>query len=220
MQRLQNLIKHENPEFEIKLFDTNDRREFIQKYFPAEIVYAYDTLIPGAFQADLWRYCVLYMYGGVYVDISWYPEPGCSFKTMIDQEHYCKDWPNNFINGRGVINGLMMVYAGNPYLKEAISRIYKNCVSKTYNVYNSLYITGPGLLSEIIPSDLLFSWYYSPDSIIRSVKDNSVIIKSSSECRAWMYEYYKLNGTEAYPVAFSNRRVYRDLTSQPDPASQ
>lgn len=30
---------------------------------------AYDALIPGAFKADLFRYCVLFIYGGVYADI-------------------------------------------------------------------------------------------------------------------------------------------------------
>ena len=30
---------------------------------------AYDSLIPGAFKADLFRYCVLLIYGGVYADV-------------------------------------------------------------------------------------------------------------------------------------------------------
>ena len=211
MQRVQKIVRDANPTFEIKLFDTNERREFIKNNFPAEIVYAYDTLIPGAFQADLWRYCILYMYGGVYLDISWYPDPGCSFETFINKERYCKDWPSNFSNGRGVINGFMMVYAGNPYLKEAIRCIYKNCVSKSYDVRNQLYVTGPGVLSEIVPPNLEFTWYYSPDSIIRSIEDNRTIISSSPECRAWMTEYYKNNSKEHYHYAFLNRRVYRDL---------
>lgn len=38
-------------------------------HFPAEVKEAYDDLIPGAFKADLFRYCVLFIYGGVYADI-------------------------------------------------------------------------------------------------------------------------------------------------------
>ena len=32
------------------------------------ILKAYDKLIPKAFQADLWRYCVIFKYGGCYMD--------------------------------------------------------------------------------------------------------------------------------------------------------
>ena len=42
------------------------------------MVAAYDRLIPTAFKADLWRYCVLYKYGGVYLDVKyrWGVSPG------------------------------------------------------------------------------------------------------------------------------------------------
>ena len=30
---------------------------------------AYTRIKPGAFKSDLWRYCVLYVYGGFYIDI-------------------------------------------------------------------------------------------------------------------------------------------------------
>ena len=43
-------------------------REFIGREYPPDVLMAYDRLIPTAFKADLWRYCVLYKYGGVYLD--------------------------------------------------------------------------------------------------------------------------------------------------------
>jgi len=42
--------------------------EFIAREYPPDVLMAYDRLIPTAFKADLWRYCVLYKYGGVYLD--------------------------------------------------------------------------------------------------------------------------------------------------------
>jgi len=53
------------------LFNDADCRAFIAQEFPDDVLYAYDRLIPTAFKADLWRYCVLYKYGGVYLDIKW-----------------------------------------------------------------------------------------------------------------------------------------------------
>jgi hypothetical protein len=51
------------------LFNDADCRAFIINEYPPDVLTAYDRLIPTAFKADLWRYCVLYKYGGVYLDI-------------------------------------------------------------------------------------------------------------------------------------------------------
>jgi len=50
------------------LFCDSDCRSFIAREYPPDVLMAYDRLIPTAFKADLWRYCVLYTYGGVYLD--------------------------------------------------------------------------------------------------------------------------------------------------------
>ena len=50
------------------LFCDSDCRSFIAREYPPDVLMAYDRLIPTAFKADLWRYCVLYKYGGGYLD--------------------------------------------------------------------------------------------------------------------------------------------------------
>ena len=57
-----------NPDWEYHFFDNNACRDFIKEHFPKKVLDAYDNLIPGAYKADLWRYCVLYIHGGLYVD--------------------------------------------------------------------------------------------------------------------------------------------------------
>jgi len=57
-----------NPDWEYHFFDNNACRDFIKEHFPKKVLDAYDTLIPGAYKADLWRCCVLYIHGGLYVD--------------------------------------------------------------------------------------------------------------------------------------------------------
>jgi hypothetical protein len=51
------------------LFNDADCRNFIVREYPPDVLMAYDRLIPTAFKSDLWRYCVLYKYGGVYLDV-------------------------------------------------------------------------------------------------------------------------------------------------------
>lgn len=51
-------------------FYTDDlAAKFLSTHFPPEVRQAYDALRPGAFKADLFRYCVLLIHGGVYADM-------------------------------------------------------------------------------------------------------------------------------------------------------
>lgn len=50
-------------------YDDDDAASFIASNFPSEVKEAYDALIPGAFKADFFRYCILFIHGGVYADI-------------------------------------------------------------------------------------------------------------------------------------------------------
>lgn len=58
-----------NPGFDYHCHDDAMRREFVAKHFDDATLKCYDALPAGAFRADLWRYCALYVHGGVYADI-------------------------------------------------------------------------------------------------------------------------------------------------------
>ena len=51
-------------------FNDNDCENFIKKNFSYSVFKAYNSLIPTAYKADLWRYCILYKYGGIYGDLT------------------------------------------------------------------------------------------------------------------------------------------------------
>ena len=55
--------------WEYRFYNDDDAANFLSTHFPVEVKEAYDVLIPGAFKADLFRYCVLFIHGGVYADI-------------------------------------------------------------------------------------------------------------------------------------------------------
>ena len=58
-----------NPQIKFYLYDDQDCEIFLKKFFPHRVLKAYQDLIPGSYKADLWRLCVLYIYGGFYMDI-------------------------------------------------------------------------------------------------------------------------------------------------------
>lgn len=57
-----------NPEYEIKLFDNELCKKFLLEEFSQLHVDIFDYLKDGPIKADFWRVCILYRYGGLYID--------------------------------------------------------------------------------------------------------------------------------------------------------
>ena len=71
--------------FHINFFDDVRARSFMKEHFP-QFFDTYSKLKLGAHRADLWRYCILYKYGGVYLDIKVVPRVDLStFKEYKDK---------------------------------------------------------------------------------------------------------------------------------------
>lgn len=135
-----------NPEYEHYYFSNEDRIEFIKKYFTKDTLDAYLTIIPGAYRADLWRCCILYERGGVYVDA----DTIClkSLKDYIfpnDEFMAARDDPmsKSFIS-----NAFIACIPKHPFMKEQISAIVNNI--KMHKKLYHLNISGPGLLGKSI----------------------------------------------------------------------
>jgi len=137
--------RDQNTEYEHYFFDADDRLSFIRQNFKQEVVDAYLDLIPGAFKADLWRYCVLYIEGGVYVDadmictnalIDWI-EPNDDLIITRD-DPMSKTW---------LANGFIASTPKNPIFKNAINQIVDNVKNQRKLFY--LNITGPELFGRI-----------------------------------------------------------------------
>ena len=57
-----------NPEYEIKLYDDEACINFLKEYFSQKYVDIFNYLKDGPIKCDFWRVCILYKYGGIYVD--------------------------------------------------------------------------------------------------------------------------------------------------------
>jgi mannosyltransferase OCH1-like enzyme len=62
--------KYFNPAFAYKYWTDDDCRTLIKQNFSNDVLKVYDNLYAGAFKADIFRLCVLYLEGGVWADIS------------------------------------------------------------------------------------------------------------------------------------------------------
>lgn len=68
-----------HPGFKYTLYDDNDVDRFIRVHFDDRVYTTYKRIINGSLKADFFRYCVLYIHGGVYVDVDL-----CCIRSLID----------------------------------------------------------------------------------------------------------------------------------------
>ena len=57
------------PEYQRMFYSDDDIKVFLAEYFQPQVLQAFIDLRAGAHKADLFRYCILYVHGGVYMDI-------------------------------------------------------------------------------------------------------------------------------------------------------
>jgi mannosyltransferase OCH1-like enzyme len=140
-------LKRLNPAFTFHLYDDNDCAEFIKKHFTIQVVNAYNSLIPGAYKADLWRCCVLFIKGGIYMDIKLSTVNGFKLIQLTTKEHFVSDRPPNTI-----YNAFIVCKPRNKLLLNSINAIVRNVRKKYYGI-GPLDPTGPGLLGKLAMND-------------------------------------------------------------------
>jgi mannosyltransferase OCH1-like enzyme len=92
------LLKSQNPRFAHHLYDDNDCRQFIKTHFKPDVLEAFDKLIPGAYKADLFRLCILFIKGGIYMDIKLACVNGFRLIELVENNHFVLDRPS-YCNG-------------------------------------------------------------------------------------------------------------------------
>ncbi len=134
-----------NPHIRMYWFNDRDCQRFMRAQ-GERVFNAYMALQPGAYKADLFRLCILYQRGGVYVDAESLPyvslkemkrETGSKFVSVLDS------------GSDGIHNGLIMSPRGHPFLKVGIERILKIVEARSYED-GTLSITGPVCLARAI----------------------------------------------------------------------
>ena len=143
-----------NPEFNYHLFDSEDRIEFINNFNCSDFTfnsndlkYAYNNINSNAGKADVWRYLILYMKGGVYSDID--------TECLIPLKEYIEK-NNSFVNGLNNRNQLFQTFIfstpKHPFLKELIELVIYNILNKRFiNEWHTLKsLTGPTTINYAI----------------------------------------------------------------------
>ena len=197
-------IKINNPAFNYQLFDDNDCYNFIKANFDKSVLNAYASLIPGAYKADLWRYCILYINGGIYLDIKYGPINNFKFINMTESEHFVLDADKN-----GIYNALLVCLPKNQKLLGAIKAIVENVKSKYYGS-SVLSPTGPLLLNRFFTQpekqslDMYHTYFTFDNRFI--VYNNYVILKNYP---GDINEADRFKKIKHYAILWHKRQIYK-----------
>ena len=148
-EQIKDCIKR-NSNYEYYFFDDTDSRNFIAENFPLDVLNTFDNLIPGAYKADLFRYCYLFIKGGFYVDIN--KTLQVTLDELIDQNYDYDfisviDRYNDKNKTFGIFQAIIASCPNSELIKACIERIVYNVKTNFYGI-NSLHPTGPVLLGS------------------------------------------------------------------------
>jgi mannosyltransferase OCH1-like enzyme len=197
-------LRRQNPEFKYALYDDDDCIQMIQQHFGSDVLNAFYRLAPGAYKADLWRYCVLYLYGGIYLDIKFECVKGFKLIKLTDKTHYVMDRQEHSEPGNILVyNGFMVSPAKNPILMTCIREIVNNTNNNEYG-FNPLYPTGPGLLGKVLghSPDIDLTFSHDENFILYH---NKPVLKKYPEYRA---EQLQTRPGNAYTYLWKQSAIY------------
>lgn len=126
-------IKNLYPDEEYHLYSGEELEKIIKNNFDDDVYVSYKKLRPYACKADLARLCLLYLYGGLYIDLNLY-----FMNTIPDLDKLeffaFRDLSVMSKQSWAVQNGIMYSLSKSKVLKNAIDLIVKNCKEEYYGV--------------------------------------------------------------------------------------
>ena len=155
--------------WEHRFYTDDDVVAFLQMHFPPAVLEAYQALIPGAFKADLFRYCVLLIHGGVYADVDIQLESALDFSIPSDVGFMVPvDEPGKPVERQMCVwNGFIAAAPSHPFIAKAIETIVNQVRNRFTSVdidatfcpdpelsilhaYDTLFTAGPCMLGSSI----------------------------------------------------------------------
>jgi len=211
MQENINTLRLQNPEFTFTVYNEATTQLFLKEFFPKEVLIAFNSLIPQSYKADLFRFCILYMYGGIYLDIKVKCENNFKLSTLTNKEYFCNDGTFEWDDGKqhqSITTGFIFCKKNNEIMLTSLINIVYN-VSKKYYGKSPWVVTGPQLLGlnyeMSLPTTPLVLSHYGP------VGDQKVIFNEKEIFR--FYQEYRteqcINSTfKHYIDSWNERNVF------------
>lgn len=142
--------KKHNPEYEYVYMSDSQAADFILEKFGTEYYEIFKSLPVGVMRGDMWRYLIIYEYGGIYTDLdtvcnkpidSWL-EDGYEFIVCPENEVHLCQWT-------------FAATPKSPILKSVIDLMISRLKSPQFDIPHAVHIhTGPAVWTEGILKEI------------------------------------------------------------------
>jgi hypothetical protein len=130
LKHVPNLLQNKVEAYNVYVYNDISARKFLVQHWSNNIVQTFDRLKKGAHKIDLWRYCILYTYGGVYLDIKTIPL--VNLHTLF---HAHNTWYTSVSFVNGFYQGIIATPKANQILLQCIQQIVTTSNSDLENNY-------------------------------------------------------------------------------------
>ncbi len=171
-----------NPEYEWHYMDDSQAKEFIYSEYGQEWLDIFNNCPVGVMRGDLWRYLVIYAFGGVYADLDTLCLSPIDNWLLNDKEFIvCPETSEHFCQWTFAAS------AGNPILKSVLYEIKEAFKNPIYGQPHFVHImTGPAIWTKGILKAL--------DINISNLIDDYLLINSSDNAK--LYKFHNYGGEE------------------------
>jgi len=180
----------------VKWYSDDECLEFIREHYPVNASERYQSLKCGAHKADLFRYAVLYMYGGIYCDINLLPALHSSVHDVMDFSKP-QQWYAVLQHGaQGIFQGFIATPARNPIF---------------YDLMNQIMTVGDAYITRPSSSCSSYASIYMLDAMKKMYKDASkwewkLFYASALLCTKGCCDYNKCQGMFVSKTSTSQNR--------------
>lgn len=207
------LLAKQHPLFNNELYNENTAEEFIKNNFHEDVLIAFKKLIPCAYKSDLFRLCILYKNGGIYLDIKYKCINGFNFIVLTENEYFVKDRQELNVDNPLIYNGLIISKPGNQILINCINHIVNN-VKANYYGKHPLDPTGPGLLGKFFSTETVSNMELSFNCINLDESTEKCYISLNNKniiltyCDNYRTEQIKFQKKPRYDILWIQKQIY------------
>ena len=208
---IQSLIE-KNPDYSFTFYDENSSRKFILEHFGERYLKAYNKLIPGAYKADFFRYCYMYIKGGVYIDINkklLVPldniiKPDTELVLIVDRPDCC------------IYQAFIASIPNNPLFKLCAEKCVEN-IETNYYGKDCLDPTGPRMMGKVFYSlyGKCLEDYEHENLVIGVFEGKYIVIDDKKVIDSYAVNRYLLNyiwnlqtNKKYYATQWDNKKIY------------
>ena len=173
-----NTWKTLNPEYEYRYMDDSQAAQFILEEYGQEWHDLFVGLPVGVMRGDLWRYMIIYKYGGVYTDLD--TECLNPINTWLNEEYEMIVCPETEIH---FCQWTFAASAGNPILKSVLDTIKEKLINPTYGSPHFVHThTGPDIWTKGILKALNIQ--------VNNLIDDYLLLNSSDNAKLYKFHCY------------------------------